>query len=383
MSRSELRPLRVVQATRVRQNPYVTLLGRAMQARAAQMDWWVTADLSPEWAAAYGHQIDVLHLHWPDLFYQANTMWGRARALAALLGVLAGLQAQGVALVYTVHNLLPHEAPWPWLDWLATMWLLRRADIVHVHDPETAHEISRWRWGRRRERVWIIPHGHYIHAYPNVRTRAEARRYLDLPEDAFVYLFLGQIRPYKGLEHLLEAFRDVTRDRDRLVVAGNARPRDGEYVEFLLRRAAIDPRVQIRVGYVPDGEVQYYMNAADICVLPYRQAVTSGGALLAFSFGRAIVAPRLGPFPRLVGAGERGVLYDPRDEAGLARALVQARALDLEAASAAALAYARAQDWDRLAQQHLAAYQEAMARARRRLSDAQPARLRSSEARRR
>ncbi len=358
--------LRVVQATRVTQNPYVSLLGQAMQAQAPGLDWWVTADLSPEWAAAHGERIDVLHLHWPNLFYQAEGRWGRARSLLSLLKVLSGLQVKGVALVHTVHNLVPHESPTVALDWLATLWLLRYADVIHVHDPETAREVGRVRWGRRRERVWVIPHGHYLDAYPNTRSRTETRRRLDVPEDAFVYLFLGQIRPYKGVDDLLDAFRRVGREQDCLIVAGNARPRDGAYVERLLRRGAADPRLRIQVGYVPDDEVQDYMNAADICVLPYRRAVTSGSALLAFSFGRPIVAPRLGPFPRLVGADERGILYDPQSEGGLAAALGRARELDLATMGTAALAYARALDWNDLARQHLAAYQEAMARARRR-----------------
>ncbi|NOZ27289.1 MAG: glycosyltransferase [Chloroflexi bacterium] len=372
MATPEVGPLRVVHATRVRQNPYVMLLGRSLQERAPRLDWWATAELSPAWAAAYGDRIDVLHLHWPDLFCQAETAWGRVRVSGLLLGVLADLQARGVALVYTVHNLLPHETRWPWLDRLVTIWLLRRADVVHVHDPETAQEVRRLRWGRRRRGVWVIPHGHYMDIYPNVRSREEARRRLDLPDDAFVYLFFGQIRPYKGLDRLLDAFRYVAREQDRLLVAGNARPRDGEYVEHILRRAAVDPRIRIEVGYVPDDAVQDYMNAADVCVLPYRRAVTSGSALLAFSFGCPIVAPRLGPFPRLVGEGARGVLYDPGDEAALAAALVRARDLDLEAAGASALAYARDQDWGELASQHLAAYQEAVARARQRVRRRRP-----------
>ncbi len=368
MSARAARSLRVVQATRVRQNPYVSLLGSALQAQDPGLEWWVTVDLSPEWAAAYGDRLDVLHLHWPELFYQAERVLGRFRTILAFLKTLAELQQRGVALVYTVHNLLPHEVRWPWLDRLATLWLLRRADAIHVHDPETAREVGRLRWGGRRRGVWIIPHGHYIDAYPNVHTRAEARAYLDLPEEAFVYVFLGQIRPYKGLDALLDTFRRIARERDRLVVAGNARPRDGLYVEHLLRRAAVDPRITVRVGYVPDDQVQDYMNGADICVLPYRRAVTSGSALLAFSFGRPIIAPRLGPFPRLVGADERGVLYDPDDEFGLATALVRARELDLEKAGTAALAYARRFDWNDLARQHLEAYREAVARASKRKS---------------
>ena len=104
-------------------------------------------------------------------------------------------------------------------------------------------------------------------------------------------------------------------------------------------------------------EIQYYMNACDICVLPYRHVTTSGAAILAFSFARPIIAPRAGDFSQLVGE-TRGVLYqDVGDETGrtqaLQAALRQARHLDLAAANAAALALARELDWGAIARLHL------------------------------
>ena len=104
-----------------------------------------------------------------------------------------------------------------------------------------------------------------------------------------------------------------------------------------------------------DNELQYYFRAADVAVLPYRAVTTSGAAYLAFSFEVPIVAPRLGPFPELVGQG-RGLLYDPATSDGLAGALRAACHLDTKAASAACRAFNRDHAWTRLARGHAALY---------------------------
>ena len=84
--------------------------------------------------------------------------------------------------------------------------------------------------------------------------------------------------------------------------------------------------------------MQIYFNASDACVLPYRRVTTSGAALLAYSFGKPIVAPAIGPFPDLI-TPERGVLFHP-DKGDLTDALCRVRELDAAQASAAALDFA-------------------------------------------
>jgi glycosyltransferase involved in cell wall biosynthesis len=179
-----------------------------------------------------------------------------------------------------------------------------------------------------------------------------------LPADAFVYLFLGQIRRYKGLEGLLDAFWQSSDDVSWLVIAGNVH--DAEYADELQQMADGRPRLLTWLRYVPDGEVQMFMNACDICVLPYREVTTSGAAVLSFSFGRPIVAPSLGSFGEMAGDG-RGILYDPDDGEGLAQALARARSGDLAVAGRRALAWAEEHTWSALAPAFLRMYSDALA----------------------
>jgi len=243
----------------------------------------------------------------------------RRRQLSRLFAQLERYRAQGGKIVYTVHNLEPHEEVGR-IDAWGMSRMMALADGIHVHDRSTADALAKMTG--RTTGVCVIPHGHYIGSYPCTVDREEARRTLGLPSESFVYLNLGLMRPYKGLEELLLAFAANPDPALRLMIAG--KPADPAYAERLRRLALDDPRVQLHPRFIAPEEVQFFMNAADACVLPYRQITTSGAAILAFSFGLPVIAPAIGAFPHLVAPG-RGILYRPEDPDGLPAALTRAK----------------------------------------------------------
>ncbi len=344
-------PVRVVLLSKVRMNPYVQLLRQGL----TQADPHLTVSIEPyfslPWFLRKRGQVDLLHLHWLELLYDYADLGLRLkRAFSVLAGLLVA-RLSGVRLVYTVHNLGQHEDRHARLNALANRLVFRLADAVHVHDQMAAWEVARL-YGRRQG-VYIAPHGHYATWYPNVVSRAEARRRLDIPENAFVYLSLGLIRPYKGLETLLDSFAAVPDTSARLIVTGHGAEPD--YLDQLKRQAQRDDRVLLRPGYVPDDDVQVNCNAADTFVLPYHRATTSGAALLAFSFGIPIVAPDRPPFRALLAHG-RGVAYNPELSESLGQALLRARDIDMESARRAVRAYTQELDWPSVAAIHAGTY---------------------------
>jgi glycosyltransferase involved in cell wall biosynthesis len=217
--------------------------------------------------------------------------------------------------------------------------------------------------------IAVIPHGHYIDAYPNTITRADARRALHLPltinhspftiNHSPTLLFLGLLRPYKGLEELLPAFRSLPDPNAVLLIAG--RPRPSDYAARLAAQANDDPRVRWHPHFVPVDEVQLWMNAADAVVLPYRQITTSGAAMLAWSFGKPVIAPALPAFGEpMTGAPFLGLLYDPTAPDGLAEALRQATTIDWQSRHEPILAWARQFDWPGIGRQLARLYQRTM-----------------------
>ena len=344
---------RVIQISKVRMNPYVRLLQDALCKLGISCS--IADGLSPRLVRSWRGMADVLHLHWLELLYASPSLARSVRLLAAVLGGLVLAKAEGCKVIYTVHNLDPHDQPFAVLDRIANRVLFALADAIHVHDQEAKLSVAR-AYGRR-ERTYVVPHGSYIGAYPNNCTRQEARRRLELADNAFVYLFLGQIRRYKGIEDLVAAFGQLADDACQLVIAGNVH--DPAYGAALAQLVHGQTGIHTWFQYVPDAEVQYFMNACDVCVLPYRSVTTSGAAILALSFGRPIIAPALGGFIELAADG-RGILYDPAATAGLLHALQQARLMGMGEAGQKALAWAREHEWRTLAPSFASMYTDVL-----------------------
>jgi glycosyltransferase involved in cell wall biosynthesis len=373
-------PLRVLLLSPIgaQVNPYISLLRDGLAAAGAAVrlaDRLEPADLAGD------RRPDVIHLHWLDRYDRPPALlfpglrgagnlprralrrsletvcnlpavyqWRRWQRLHRLMSQLRNFQAGGGRVAYTVHNLDPHEGESPADRW-GTIRLLRLADTVHVHDASTAEAVAA-RFGRCAG-VVIVPHGHYLDSYPNTAGRAEARARLGLPAGAFVYATLGLLRPYKGLEELLPAFRALPDADAILLLAG--KPGPGSFAKTLATLAAADPRIRLVPDFVPAADVQLYLNAADVCVLPYRQITTSGAALLAFSFGLPVIAPAIGAFPSLI-AGRRGLLYDPADSDGLPRALAHARQIDWRGVRPEIVAWVAQFDWGDIGRRLVTAY---------------------------
>lgn len=350
--------MRVVLVSRVRLNPYVDLLAQGLAAGHDGLQVTTAGTWSLPWLIRQRSRIDLVHLHWLELFYTYPSAYLSAKRWLSSVAAIMACRRLGIGLVATVHNVSAHDGRWRPHDTWANRLLYRRADALHVHDVQAQREVVGA--GADRRRVAVIPHGTYVGAYPDACTREEARRRLGLPQQAMVYLSLGLIRPYKGLEALIQAFAALDRPQARLVIAGQVQ--DPGYAAQLADLASGDVRVNFNPGYVPDDMLQHYFRAADVAVLPYRAATTSGAAYLAFSFEVPLIAPRLGPFPELAADG-RGVLYDPEAEGSLLLALRTAFELDIEAARTACRAFNDAHDWQRLARRHAALYRFALGRS--------------------
>jgi len=351
------KPLRIVQVSKTHPNPYVQLLYQGLSKTQHDLAVSIESNFSLPWLLRHRGQVDLLHLHWLKLLYDDPHRSLRITRAFSVLAGLAAARLSGIKVVYTVHNLAQHEERYHRLNRFSQEFVLRLADAVHVHDQMAAWEVAH-QYGRRRS-VYIAPHGHYKSWYPNTITRDEARRQLGLSPDAFVFLSLGLIRPYKGLETLLDSFATQDDPRLRLVIAGHVA--EPAYVEGISRQARQDERVILHTEYVPDEKVQVYCHAADVFVLPYHRVTTSGAALLAFSFDLPIVAPDRPPFRALLAHG-RGVAYNPDQSDGLAKALHQARQTDIERAREAVRAYTRELAWPDVAAIHAKMYHQLLDR---------------------
>ena len=152
-------------------------------------------------------------------------------------------------------------------------------------------------------------------------SRIEARSRLSLPQEVLTFLFVGLIRPYKGVLELIESFQNINFANAKLVIAGKAN--DQQLVAYIRKKIEGDSNIQLEHRYIPDDEMQKYLAAADFVVFPYRDILTSGGIITGMTFGKAIIAPSIGCIPEVL-TSSGGVLYDPDDQEGLSNAMKRA-----------------------------------------------------------
>ena len=266
----------------------------------------------------------MLHMQWTsDVLRQAGSE-AEAKDLAAeFIAALDTFIAAGGRLVWTVHNVLPHDCRFPGVEAGLQQAVADRARLVHVLSRGTPSAVAEW-FTIEPEKTVHVPHPHYLSSYPDYIPRDQARYDLGLLPDEIVYALVGAIQPYKGVDRLLDAFDTVLgrggRPR-RLLIAGKAAedPRTRE----VLDRCLLHPQVVLRPVAVPDGEMQYYLRAADIAVLPYEQLLNSGVLLLALSFGLPVLAPESPVTDEITTPGAVRT-FRPDDPGGLTSALVAA-----------------------------------------------------------
>ncbi len=370
-------PIKVWMTARATGNPYMTLLvehlhEQGVVSRASEPQETITADLT-----RYGRP-DILHLHWLNVFFLRNhsrLATARATALAGWFNtLLRGLKRAGTGLVWTAHNSHNHEMRRPKLDRFCHETVIKHADAILAHS-QTAKEMLVADFDiADADKVHVIPHGHYIGSYPNETSAAGARQALGLDAGRPIFVYFGRIRPYKNIPRLVDAFielsdrssggvrdaaeREEPAKRPILVVAGSI---SDEGLEAAIRRRIRGHAdIVFHPAFIPDEDIQLYMNAADAVVLPYREILTSGTAVLAMSFGRAVIAPRLGTlrdvldqqdallYPAGEDDGSSGLVEAGLVEAGLVEAMERAMELGrpaLEKIGRENLERARQWDW--------------------------------------
>jgi glycosyltransferase involved in cell wall biosynthesis len=252
--------------------------------------------------------------------------------------------------VITAHYILP---PCPGRRQLrSARALFGRMDAVIAHSEHGARRL-RDEVGVDPGRVRVIPHGafDYLADLPEEKPLPAELEGAEGP----VILFFGLLRPYKGLDSLLTAFREV--EGAELWVVGNPRMD----IEPLRRLAAEAPgRVRFVTRFVEDAEVPPIFRRADLVVLPYRDAEHSGVLYTGLAFGKPLVLSSVGGFPEVAATGAAR-LVAPDDPAALAGALSEL-ARDPEArerlAAAAREAASGPCSWDAIAAQTLALYRD-------------------------
>jgi beta-1,4-mannosyltransferase len=228
------------------------------------------------WVRAFLSRYDVLHVHWPEYLMRHRTRIraGLKRALFALLLIRTGLARTPV--VWTVHNVRPHERG-PLLErLLLSLWSRRATRRVYMYesalpDPPGPGDVC-------------IPRGDYEPLYGTLRVQSSS-----VPVPTRKLLLFGVLRPYKGIESLVDAVRQTENDGIELLVTGGTR--DEAYARRLVEHADGATNVTVRVEILSDEALGKVILDSTMVVLPYRHMYNSGAALLSLTLRRPILVP--------------------------------------------------------------------------------------------
>jgi glycosyltransferase involved in cell wall biosynthesis len=227
---------------------------------------------------------------------------------------LRALLPKRTRVILQCHNIGDKE-PARWKRMLTNL-VLRRAHVLVVHARTEADDARRRVQDSRKQGPVIVTTFLPVHELGGtVPSREEARRSLDLRGD--VALFFGHVRPFKGLDIALHAWR-LLRRPVTLLVAGEAWWKGEEEYRRLAEGLS---NVRLDLRFIPDSEIAAYFAACDVVLAPYRIEAQSGVALTAFHFGRPVIATAVGGLPEIIEEGRNGFLVPPENPAALAAAV--------------------------------------------------------------
>jgi glycosyltransferase involved in cell wall biosynthesis len=274
------------------------------------IDWW--------WLPSLWRAVRFLRAQRPDVLV---LQWWTAAVAHSYLVLAVVARRLGTTVVVEFHETADTgESRLPLVGRYVRLIgraIFRRCDGIVVHSEfDRAEVAAHYPVGDLPVRV--APHGPFDH---HVAAAPESGR----DTDDFTVLFFGTIRPYKGLEHLVEAFDSLDDDTVagmRLVVVGE--PWEGwtRPLELIAASRHRD-RITLVDRYVHDDEVASFFEQADAVALPYLRSSASGPLHIAMAAGLPVVLTDVGGLRAAAGDYEGVVWVPPADPDALRTALSQ------------------------------------------------------------
>jgi glycosyltransferase involved in cell wall biosynthesis len=267
----------------------------ALQKMGARANYGLPGAFFPISRSAARFRPDVISMDWIHQYCLAP---GLAKSLFKTFLFVADVLIYRLffsgKLVWTVHNMRHHDPRPRKLELWVSRFFARNCQKIRVLGKGMESEIAQ-AFDISPEKIRVIPEGPYIGWYPEGQTREEARAALQIGPEKRVWLYLGTIRPYKGVEQLIAAYQKLRTTDSLLLIAGN--PWNTAYTETLKELARDQQDIRLFAASVPDNQLQTFFAASDLVVLPFKNVLNSGSVLLAMGFGKPIVAPRMGLIP--------------------------------------------------------------------------------------
>ena len=194
-----------------------------------------------------------------------------------------------VEIYWVFHNKVPHDCEE--LQQIKSLcWLADFCDHIILLSEASRKYLPHYK--RNKKKGIVVPLINYIDAYPKCGSR-DIRKEYNISEGKVVFTFLGLLRPYNHIDLIINAFQELNLPDALLLIAGKIQ--GNKFRSNLLEMAAENKKIILDLGYVSSGEMEAYLRASDILVLPYdiKSSMNSSAMIMAFSYGRTVIIPQI------------------------------------------------------------------------------------------
>lgn len=232
---------------------------------------------------------------------------------SSYIGVCMGAISRRVGKVKTIKRLaivkdmIPDDAAF--YDRILPLSFVRNVDGFVTMSNETVDEINYF--DKKNKPKIAVCHPLYDH-YGSILQREEALQELSLSPDYRYILFFGYIRPYKGLDLLIDAFADerLRKYNVKLIVAGEFKTNPRPYIDKI-KSSKLDDCLEMRTTFIHNSDVNKYFSACDIFVQPYKSLTRSAVTQVAYNFAKPMLVTDVGNLRETVHDGVVGYVVKP------------------------------------------------------------------------
>ena len=250
----------------------------------------------------------LLHYHWLECT-DLKSLSGMAYKLICI----ALFKALGGNLVWTIHNIMPHDRRYRSLNYKIRSYMADKADLLHVHCTTALQEASSF-YGISEDKFRVIPHPEYPADHISRKKavkKLNKKRDFDLKKEDQIFLMFGNISAYKKILEAAHIFTALPIHK-KLLIAGPVKKGQLDVYHRIKDLSSNYSNILLYPHFISEDAVPLYHNAADCVLFNYREILTSGGVALARSYQKPIIAPKLGCLKEL--KGEDIYLFDSQKE---------------------------------------------------------------------
>ncbi len=238
----------------------------------------------------------ILHYHWLE-FQDTKALLGMPYKLfcIALYSLFGG------TIIWTVHNLKPHDQKFLNLHLSIHKWMARKASLIHVHTTNSVELVSNY-YEVSPSKIVVLKHPDFPSEITD-RDKAKeeflshygnGRTFLKSP----VFLIFGGVSEYKGIRELIDMMLPLKRGFT-FVIAGYVKKGHEQLHKFIVEKTIEDSRVLYIPSFIPEEHYPLLLNSADVCLFNYNEILSSGGAQMALAYKKRIIAPDKGDLHEL------------------------------------------------------------------------------------